>query len=43
MPDKAIKEFKKLYFKEYGINLSNSQAESLAYTFLKLFSLVNEK
>jgi hypothetical protein len=41
LPIKAIKEFKELYKKLYGINLKDAQAEFLAIRFLRLYQLIS--
>jgi len=42
LPAKAIKEFKDLYIKFYGIRLTDNQAQDIAGKFLRLFQLLSE-
>jgi len=40
LPQKAIEDFKKIYKKEYGEDISDSEAEQMAFRFLSLFALI---
>jgi len=40
LPKEAIKEFKKLYFKNYGIELSEEEAERRANNLVALYEAV---
>ena len=44
MPDKAVVEFKELYFKRYGISLSDVEAKEQAINLLNLYrAILKEK
>ena len=40
MPDKAVVEFKELYYKRYGISLSDVEAKEQAINLLNLYRAV---
>jgi len=40
LSNKAIKEFKEIYYKDFGEKLSDEKARRIAEGFLELFSIV---
>ena len=42
LPEESIKEFKNIYKKEFGILLSDEEAEEQAVSFLDFMSLVTK-
>lgn len=43
LPKEAVDEFKQIYFKDYGVMLSDAEAEERANSLFELFELLASK
>jgi hypothetical protein len=40
LSDRAIKEFKEIYYKEYGKNISDEEAQEIGQRLISLFKII---
>ncbi|MBT3249839.1 MAG: hypothetical protein HN846_00045 [Candidatus Pacebacteria bacterium] len=43
LPDRAVREFKKMYEEKLGREISHTKARSLAENFINMYQLINQR